>query len=217
MDQSKLSAILTEFAKGCSNTENNPAECAECMDAAVMAIIRALPLPPEPPLDVGRAAQVIVDHVLHEASLQAAAMREEMIEATMRVRLPSATRWARWAIVNEALQFLTAANLPPQPPLADDVAGPYGTPSWLKTQVDQAQRAAEIACRHEAEMREKLHEANRRANAAEARATAEQKNREKAEAEVARLREALQTLDVGEGWAAHVARAALTPKGADHE
>jgi chromosome segregation ATPase len=61
-------------------------------------------------------------------------------------------------------------------------ANGYGDPSFYVIQRDQALRSVKTLTGQLEDLREKLSDANRRANAAEGRASQEQKRREKAEA-----------------------------------
>lgn len=74
----------------------------------------------------------------------------------------------------------------------------YGDPSFYVTAKAQAERAAASTSKHNDELRDKLKAANSRANSAETRASGEQKKREAAEAENAKLRLAL--ADMWAGW-----------------
>jgi multidrug resistance efflux pump len=64
----------------------------------------------------------------------------------------------------------------------------HGDPAFYVTGMHQAERAAKATAANNDGLRAKLQAANLRANAAEARASAEQKKREDAEAEAQRLR-----------------------------
>lgn len=76
------------------------------------AILAALePQPADPlsvPLTPQKAAQFIIDHVLQEASADAARMRVLMAQATMTVRHGSLPMHRRWSMVNEAIYALAA-------------------------------------------------------------------------------------------------------------
>jgi hypothetical protein len=57
-------------------------------------------------MTVNRAAQVLLDEVLHEASPDAVALRATMFSAIMRHKIPSASAKDRWHMLNHAIQAL---------------------------------------------------------------------------------------------------------------